>query len=45
VEEWIRPANAAGIGKMTFLTRLTTSDEERQKALSEILAKESEQRR
>ena len=38
----LRPA---GIGQMTFLKRLTKSDEERKKVLSEILTKEAAQRR
>ena len=41
IKEWIRRAKAAGIGQITFLKRLTKSDEERKKVLSEILAKEA----
>jgi hypothetical protein len=45
VEAWIRRAKASGIGQMTFLKRLTKSEEERKKVLSEILVKEAARRR
>ena len=40
IKRWIARAKAVGIGQMTFLQRITGSDEERRKVIEEIKRKE-----